>query len=45
MNTEGAHRPAATRYDSAEEREEEEEVEDFFDLNALPDAKPDDLFK
>jgi hypothetical protein len=47
VNTEGAHRPAATRYDSAEANEEEEEMEmggEFFDLNQLPDDKPPDLF-
>jgi len=46
VNTEGAHRPAACRYDSADDQEDEEEVMsgEFFDLNDLPDDKPPDLF-
>lgn len=46
VNTEGAHRPAACRYDSADDQEAEEErmSGEFFDLNNLSDDKPADLF-
>lgn len=46
VNTEGAHRPAACRYDSTDGNEEEEEMmsREFYDLNDLPDVKPADLF-